>query len=295
MACGKRYHRRETSNMEAPADPRARIAAAVAERLQALREAHPGVALDGERFAAYLGERLEAGRDPRAALAEAHAADLYLACGCLDGDARAVERFDATVLRPVARAALARLRLSPEVVEEIEQGLRAELLTAAPGAVPALAGYSGRGPLAGWVRVVVVRTAGKWLDRARRERPGEEPLGAASPDEPPDVAAMRALYRDDLRAALDEALAALPARDRNLLRYHHLEGLSIDRLAVMYGIHRATAARQLERARDVLADGMRAALARRLGAEAASCEGVLDLFRSRPDLSLASLLRAEGS
>src|SRR5262245_44089412 len=62
-------------------------------------------------FVAYLTDRLDAGAEAAARL-RSHAADLYLACGCMLGIPEAVRIFEATLGLEVA-AALHRMHLQP--------------------------------------------------------------------------------------------------------------------------------------------------------------------------------------
>ena len=78
-----------------------------------------------------------------------------------------------------------------------------------------------------------------------------------------DLALLRARYAGTFQAALRDAVRALPARERNALRMHVGGGCSIDQIGVAYGVHRATAARWLERARESIAQGVRHALSLR--------------------------------
>src|SRR6185436_8511874 len=59
----------------------------------------------------------------------------------------------------------------------------------------------------------------------------------------PSQSLMKDVYRKSFKQAFEEALAALSIHDRLLLRQHFLDGLSIDRMAALHDVHRATAAR----------------------------------------------------
>src|SRR5215475_13883246 len=113
--------------------------------------AWPDVALGPEAFARHLARH--AGADPEGYLAAVHAEDLYLACACSAHDAAAIRALEARHLARVP-AALARLRATPDRADEVAQRLRERFLVGAR----AIADYSGRGPLAAWVRVAAVRT-----------------------------------------------------------------------------------------------------------------------------------------
>ncbi|MFP2932430.1 sigma factor-like helix-turn-helix DNA-binding protein [Pyxidicoccus sp. 3LG] len=89
---------------------------------------------------------------------------------------------------------------------------------------------------------------------------------------------------------LREVLAAMPERERALLRLHHLHGFTMDRLATLYGESRSSLQRQVAHARERLLKLTRTALAGRLRLEAPELESLLGLVRSRLDLSLNRLL-----
>jgi RNA polymerase sigma-70 factor (ECF subfamily) len=160
----------------------------------------------------------------------------------------------------VARAAIARVNREPEFVRETMQVVWEQLLA---GARPKIATYSGKGPLHGWLRVVATRVA---LDRCRNQRVRTarhvelmEHLLADLPD--PELQFIRTRYVAVFQVALHKAVAALSLKERNLLRLHVEERCSIDRIGQMHGVHRATAARWLDRIRAHVFDEVRAQLA----------------------------------
>jgi RNA polymerase sigma-70 factor, ECF subfamily len=75
------------------------------------------------------------------------------------------------------------------------------------------------------------------------------------------------------------------------LRQHALDGLSIDRLAALHKVHRATAARWVEAARTAALEHTRLALGRRLRVGPDELESVMRLVRSQLDITLPALLR----
>lgn len=100
-----------------------------------------------------------------------------------------------------------------------------------------LTGYAGRGPLAGWLRVIAVRTV---VDRRRRTGTAvdDELIGGlAAPELDPELAVLRRCYAAELAAAFTAACAELDPTALLLLRQRYLDGLGIDRLAALHGIH----------------------------------------------------------
>src|SRR5262249_39179513 len=98
------------------------------------------------------------------------------------------------------------------------------------------------------------------------------------------------LYRGAFRDAFRAAVKALGDDQRLLLRQNVLDGLSIDRLAVFYRVHRATVARRLESARKALLDGTHRMLAARLQVRAEEVESILRLIASQLEVSLPDAL-----
>src|SRR5436305_1377687 len=80
------------------------------------------------------------------------------------------------------------------------------------------------------------------------------------------------------------AVAQRSRRDRNLLRLHLLGGVTLEQLAQMYSVHRATIVRWLAAARAALLDATRAQIADQVGA--ADLDEMFDLVRSRVELSI---------
>jgi RNA polymerase sigma-70 factor (ECF subfamily) len=251
------------------------------------RAAHPGVEVARERFGAHVAG---AGADDDA-LAR-HGADLYLACACAAGDPRALAWFDEHVLAP-ATEAVRSIDASPAFLDEVRQRVRAALLVGDEGAAR-LGAYAGRGPLRAWVGVSAVRAALMMKRSAQRLRevPDDELAGAlalASTGNP-ELDLLKRQYAAAFEAALREACAALEPRLRGALRMHFADGLSIDEIGAAYAVHRATAARWVQRASEALFERTRALLADRLALSATELERVAVLVRSQLDVSLSQLL-----
>ena len=176
-------------------------------------------------------------------------------------------------------------------IADLQQTLRARLLVG-EGDGPAVANYTGTGALRSWVLVAAMRESVRTRHKRRREPPlGDEALIALADraDVVPASAIDKAAYRDAFRAAFRTALAALSPRDRNLLRMHVIDGLSIDQIGAFQGVHRATAARWIEKAREAIARVVRRELMRALGTDPFEADEVLRWVQSRIDLSLSGL------
>ena len=189
-------------------------------------------------------------------------ADLVLARACAEGDPAALAHFQRAFHGDVEKA-LGRMGGGADFVDEITQMVHERLFV---GDRPRILEYRGRGTLRAWLRAVVMRTA---LNARRRK--ATDPTPGLQSDA---FAAIAALGADEAtldlvrrfggayKQAVHDALSDLTPQDRNVLRLALLEGVGIDALGTMYGVHRATAARWIVRAQRAVADGAR----RRLGA-----------------------------
>ncbi len=246
------------------------------------RAAWPSVRLDGDVFAAHLA-RLGAGDE--------HVEDLYLACACAGGDGAALALFEQRFLADVPRY-IAHLDSSPAVADETRQVVREYLFVAAAGARPRIADYSGRGPLAGWLRVVVTRAVLQMKRKDKRHVASDDDvadrLAAAEPNV--EVALLRQRYARELADALKAALASLSERDRALLKMSIIDGLGIDDLCRLHGVHRATVARWVARGKQQILDEAVHILRRRLELPTGEVESLCRAIQSQLDFSLGGLL-----
>jgi len=257
------------------------------------RAAWPGVDVDAGRFAGYLADRA-AGAG--VAADQLCVEDLYLACACAGGDERAVEVFVRGVLPHVEPAVLAAGACGADL-EEVKGRVLDALFVTVEGRPRGIAGYAGRGRLRSWVRSIAVRTAMRYLGgELRRDGGGAAPsdildaLGAAEVD--PELELLRVRFGGAFREAFSAALAGLSPRERNLLRQHYLDELTVDELGALYRVHRATAARWVAAAREVVFDATRARLIDALGVAGADLDSIMRLLKSDLDVSIARWLAA---
>lgn len=261
---------------------------AAVDELRARAAALHTITLDAATLVDELRRRL--GADLDAATVAALHADVVLAIVATAGDARAIAACDALATRELGVAA-AKARATAAQADEVRSDLR-RLLFVAEGERPAaLATFTGRGDLRGYARVIVTRALVRRIQRDRREVTlDDEVLDAFTPAAGPEIALLRERYRPLVDAALRTGLAALSERNRALLRYHLLDGWSIDRIGERYGVHRATAARWLTTARDELGAAIRADLSTRLDIGESQVDSIVGLVVSRVDVSLERIL-----
>jgi RNA polymerase sigma-70 factor (ECF subfamily) len=228
-----------------------------------------------------------------AALDGLRPADLYLACGCAKGLTQAIAAFDRDYMREVD-IALARMRIQAPRVADVKQLVRQRLFVGGgtagtPTSRGKISEYGGRGDLRRWVRSVAVRTCLNELRKGKREvLVDDDQLIAqhAIAADDPEIEYMKRTYSSEFKAAFAEALGKLGAREQTLLRYHHVDGLNIDEIGAIYRVHRVTAFRWLEKAKEILVRGTLDTLRGRLKLPADELDSVLRMIRSQIHLSL---------
>jgi len=249
-----------------------------------------GFAVSAAQIAEAMGPRLDPeAKDAEAELSALAVEDLALAAACARGEDAALRAFDRRHGEDLdlAIAKSPNLRTSKE---EFRQLFRDRMFVAEPGAPPRIAGYAGRGSLRAWVRVTATRMVID-LSRAKKqpEPVSDDALASLLPaTADPEITYLRDAYASLLPAAFDDALAKLTPRQRNLLRQRYLHGLSGDKLAGMYGVHRGTMFGWIEDARRSLLGHVRSAMHARVPAH--QLDSIVALLGSRLDLSVGRML-----
>jgi RNA polymerase sigma-70 factor (ECF subfamily) len=148
--------------------------------------------------------------------------------------------------------------------------------------------YGGRGDLRRWVRSVAVRTCLNELRRNKREVLSDDQMLAqnAVAGDDPQMQYMKQTYAGEFKQAFGVALAGLGAREQTLLRYHHVDGLNIDEIGAIYRVHRVTAFRWLEKAKEQLVKVTLEQLRARLKVTPGELDSVLRMIQSQVHLSL---------
>jgi len=258
--------------------------------LSEARATWPSVKLDEDLLIAFIAERLT-GNDLVAALAAAPAADLVLAAACVAQEPTAHAAFDAVLTE--VDAAGSSTGAEKDQIEEVKQLLRVQLLVSKDGKPPGIAGYRGRGPLRGWVRITATRELIRHKKKRKREvsfsQSLEKYLSRSGID--PALEQLKTEYRTEFALALNEAIADLTPEDRTLLRQAIVDEMSIDAIGAAFGVHRATAARWLTRAKGALVSATHKRLAARLELPVEQIESVIRLVQSRLDASVIRYLR----
>jgi RNA polymerase sigma-70 factor (ECF subfamily) len=274
--------------LEAVVDLDRKLWALVAEG----RGAWPDLTLDAKDVVAFIGRQLTP-ELAESALDGLRPADLYLAAACARQLPGAINTFDREYMKEVD-IALARMRIGPPRLSDVKQLVRQRLFVGGgtagtPTSPGKIAEYSGRGDLRRWVRSVAVRTCLNELRKGKREILVDDDQliaqHAVSADDP-EVEYMKKTYSNEFKAAFSESLGGLGAREQTLLRYHHVDGLNIDEIGAIYRVHRVTAFRWLEKAKEQLVRTTLETLRARLKLPAAELDSVLRMIRSQIHLSL---------
>jgi RNA polymerase sigma-70 factor (ECF subfamily) len=254
-----------------------------------------------EVFAFSLGERLHELDDDAAieGLSKAELADLYLALASSLGGELAVGAFlnayDSDI-RAVARK-FARSGLNAE--ESYQVLLTHILLPTTTGQAPRIGHYSGRGQLKNWVRVTSTRL---FIDRLRKEQKlsahhvslSADQVFVDEPRARDDVELdfLKTTYRAKFKSAFAAAVSELSSYQRNVLRQHHIGGVTLDRLASLHDVHRATIARHLAEARATLLAHTRKHMMEDLVIDGSEFESMMKLISSQLEISFSRLLHS---
>jgi RNA polymerase sigma-70 factor (ECF subfamily) len=258
------------------------------------RNAYPALTIDDRELVAAIAARAPA-TELGPYLERCRAGDLAVAVAAGRGSAVAIAELERT-FRGTIDSTCRRFAGPGQTADDLKQILRAKLFVAEPGQVPKIADYAGQGFLDNWLRVTAVRV---FLDLAKRkdrvrETPVDDDDVLALP-EPADLAldVVKAEYRAAVATAMHEGAQSLEPGDRHLLRQHLVVGLSIDQLGAVLGIHRATAARRIARAKEQLVAETRRQLAILLRLEEQELDEVIGLVMSRLDVSISKLLASK--
>lgn len=245
--------------------------------------AWPKLEADDGAFVEHVAGRVTAETD----LAALQAQDLYLAFCCALGDPSALEAFDQQVLARVKAG------LKEEKADEVLQRVRFKLFVRGGETPPGIWSYSGKGPLLNWVRAAAVRASQDLAKRGGQEIATDDDALADTPAlaNDPDLMLLKGRFAPEFKAAFQEALAALSARDQNLLKLQILDGLSPEEIGRVYQAHRATVWRWLTACRQELQQKTRALLAARVKANDSELSSLMNAVHSQLDVSLSRVLR----
>jgi RNA polymerase sigma-70 factor (ECF subfamily) len=195
--------------------------------------------------------------------------DLALAQRCAAGDHAAIRDLASANNQRLFRAAWSILKDRAEAEDAVQ--------SAYLNAFASLDRFEGRSSLSTWLTRIVINEALGRLRAAQRRRTELEERGVIMldgyrADDSPDVA----LAREQLRALLERAVAALPTVYRTAFVLRDVEGLSVEETSEALSIPAATVKTRLFRARrqlqEALTPEVRSALSGTFPFAGADCE-----------------------
>lgn len=208
---------------------------------------------------------------------------IVLACALFHRVPAALTSFEQQVA-PRVKAALKKLGAPDSAVDEHLQATRTRLLADDQGA--RLKHYRGVGSFEAFVITTAVRSLTDAHRGPQQKDTDDEPLSKL----PAAVDLERQLARSGqaqfFAAAFRESLAALTPRERALLKLNLVDGASIDELAPLYQVSRATVARWLASARQALQRGTLERLSQRTKLGGSDLDGLMASLESGFDVSL---------
>lgn len=217
--------------------------------------------------------------------------ELALAHGCAAGNQHAWDVFLTKYRESIYQSSRSITR-NESVGRELADSLYAELYGLGPedDRRSKLSLYSGRGSLAGWLRMVLSQSfvnqirSGKRLVSIEEEEEEHGTQFAAPKAEPATNADPR------LKDCTDKALAGLPAEDRFLLASYFLDGRRLAEIGRTLGVHESTISRKLEKLLKELRKQIRKGLEHR-GMSRRQAEEALEVDVRDLELDLSSRLR----
>lgn len=210
---------------------------------------------------------------------EVNVEDLWLVRACELDVRGALQLFERTALKPALKPIPTASRA------DVGQRVLQRLFT---GAEPKIRQYRGRGRLARWLEVVVLREGRTERKLAERERSEADVTGLASAMTQAGVGDFDRAVHHQASAALTASLADLEPAERRLMSRHFLEGATHRALADELGIPRSTVAYRLTKLTQRVLESTKRRLAE-LGLTPSQVDSVVGAMRSQLDVSLSIL------
>lgn len=260
------------------------------------QRAWPDLPLTSEVFVRHLANTLDAKEvDILEVLRSCHAEDLYLACACAAGINEARAAF-ALRFQDTLEMAIRRVDASPAFVDEVRQLLHQRLFFESGEQFGRIAGYRGRGPLAGWAAITAQRIALNVCEQdSARERAHQRASDHAllMPTDDPELRFLKERYAPEFERAFAEALDRISTRDRAILGFRIVSKLTLERIGVIYNVDESTASRWFKAARTHLETEAESILRIRLKLSKKEMQSLARLVASQLDVSIARLLSPE--
>ena len=268
------------------------LAKRVSERVMS---AWSTISIDLRPFVERVSSLMDCAEAPEAALQRVVVEDLFLAYACSLNDNRALQAF-AEMCDSELRVLAKKLHISDEDFDDTRQRLWEKLFLASGAHAPKILEYSGKGELRSWFRIVAARSILDELRKTNRHKnafanPLDSGLWETASAADPELESIRQRYKATFRQAFERAAGELEPQERNLLNCHYISSMSTDELGKAFGMHKATAARHVARARERLLERTRAQLKNHLGVDSGELDSVMRLIDGEMSVSLSRLLR----
>ena len=251
----------------------------------------PGVAVDWQIFSDHVVSRAQSGEQSGDALGGPDLSEVYLALACARGDHKAFKCFERMYFDQICPA-LAKFHLSPYALDEVKQVVRCKLFIDQGDGTP-IVKYAGTGQLAGLVRVAAVRAALNHLEKHANQREVLSSTSHRLDNRDPELLLLKKSERAAFKALFREAVEQLSYEQRALIRLKFVKNLSIDEIATLQRVHRATAARRVQRAHKQLVATTQRLIVDRWQLSESEMLSMGTLIESQLSLSLARLLRSD--
>lgn len=254
------------------------------------RRQWPGVNLGDDEFTTHLGQRLRGDSSPVRELDEMHTNDLFLCAAIMNGNYTAQRSFFELTLSLV-KSSLTHPGADHGAVDEIHQKLLERLVSPGADNRPRLAQYNGKSSLISWLRVIIVRTI---LNSKKTLQPksncDEGLLEILVADDDQELAYFKSLYKAEFKKAIHQAYSKLSEDEKNLLSYHLIEQLTLEKISEIYQVNCSTIFRRLKKLRENLETFTREAMMEHLNISPDEFESIMGLIASRFDASLGRIL-----
>ena len=276
------------------ADSSANVRARLEELVDEARTKWP-VWIEREVYVSHIGLAIADAKDPLAALEALHPSDLYLAAAATAGVPAARRRIE-ELIRRLAKTIVRRMGGGEGQAADTASEVVEKLLVGSETRSARIDAYGGRSSLQGWIRATLSRA---YLNRQRKHRRevliGDEGALEALCDSPvdPSVALVKSQYRVQFSAAFEAATNRLTPRQRTLLRYRFVDGATVDAIAAVFRVHRATCHRWIGEARAVLAKATEAHLQTSLKTSSVDIGEIRDLIESHLELSMSRIFASK--
>ncbi len=209
--------------------------------------------------------------------------EIWMVWSCSQSVPRAEKRI-VQIIESVEPAIRKWKQTSDQTADLIQELLQKMLLDSETHARKIL-NYNGKASLAVWIKTIAIRMV---IDQHRSSqntaKVQEESLLVTQ--EQPEMLLLKKKYASECEAALKEAWRALPSRQKSLLRFSSLQGMSFIEIAKIYRIHRVTAARWVEEARYAFAMQSLNLLSKRVQLDVTELKSMLYDMQSQIQLSL---------